>query len=107
MSAAPTMNKRYPKTVRSPSAGPVPQFISPHRRPTRFRNRTPGTARGLLAVVDSDQADEFKFFLAGGSNNFPFVGDLAVVEGLGEWRRWGGAAPLRRRFLRAHQRVFN
>src|SRR5260370_41858153 len=107
MSAAPTMNKRYPKTVRSPSAGPVPQFINPHRRPTRFRNRTPGTARGLLAVVDSDQADEFKFFLAGGSNNFDFVADFSVEEGSADVRSGGGETRLGGSVLGARERGFN
>src|SRR5260370_37623276 len=105
MSAAPTMNKRYPKTVRSPSAGPVPQFISPHRHPTRFRNRTPGTARGLLAVVDSDQADEFKFFLAGGRNNLDFGAHFAVEEDYAAGRSGGGEGLLGAGSLVAHARV--
>src|SRR6267154_971021 len=100
MSAPPAMSRRYPKTVKSPSAGPAPQFISPHKRPT-------GTARRLLAVVNGDQTDEFKLFLARRGDNFDFVANLAVEQGLADGRSCGDKAFLGVGFLAAHQGVVN
>src|SRR6202171_3866259 len=92
--------------VSGPSAGPAPQFISPHRRPTRF-TRTPGTARWLLAVVDGHEADDFKFLLAGGRGNFDFVADLAVEEGLADGGGGGDETFLGVGFLAAHELVID
>jgi len=70
-------------------------------------NRTPGTARRLLAVVNGDQTDEFKFFLARGSDHLDFVTNLAVEESLAigdvvEMRPFSAFG-----FLAAHERVFD
>src|SRR6266852_1205210 len=92
--------------AKSPSAGPVPQFIDPHRRPTRLRSRTPGTARWLLALVNGDEANDFKFFLARGCCDFDFVADLAVKQRLADRRSLGDDTLFGVGFLAADKRVF-
>src|SRR5260370_33450820 len=56
--------------------------------------RRPGTERWLL-VVDGDEADDFKFFLAGGGGAFDFLAPLAVEGGLTLWGRGGREARCR------------
>ena len=70
-------------------------------------SRTPGTARWLLAVVDGDEADEFKFLFAGGGDNFDFVADLAVEEGFADGGGGGDETLLGVGFLAADERVFD
>src|ERR1700694_1361828 len=93
--------------VSGPSAGPAPQFISPHRRPTRFIYQDARNSRMLLAVVDGDEADDLKFLLAGGRGNFDFVADLAVEEGLADGGGGGDETPLSIGFLAAHEFVID
>src|ERR1700687_1270928 len=93
--------------VRGPSAGPVSQFISPHRRPTRFIYQDARNSRMLLAVVDGHEADDFKFLLAGGRGNFNFVADLAVKEDLADGRGGGDETLLGVGFLAAHELVID
>src|SRR5260370_18718573 len=61
----------------------------------------------LLAVVDGEEADNFKFFLARGRGNFDFVADLAVEQGLADRRSRGDEPLIGVSFLAAHQRIFD
>src|SRR6266851_5145870 len=67
----------------------------------------PERGEELLAVVDGDEADDFKFLLAGGRGNFDFVADLAVEEGFADGGSGGDETLLGVGFFGAHEGVFD
>src|SRR5450432_4104373 len=96
--------------VKSPSSGPAPQYIRPHRWwPTHVVTiRRKKTLNGYLGIlVDGHQADYLEFLFTGGSGDLDFVAHFAVKQGLADRRSGGDEAVLGVGFLGTHQLVFD
>src|SRR5258708_5010131 len=77
------------------------------KKAARSFTKMPERGEKLLAVVDGDEPDDFKFLLAGGRGNFDFVADLAVEEGLADGRGGGDETLFGVRFLAALELVID
>src|SRR5512137_365 len=78
--AGPNTKSAYPKKVKSPSSGPAPQYMIPHRRQLPLFLETPGKTFWLLILVNSDEANHLKLFSPRRRGDLHFVADLAIQQ---------------------------